>query len=341
MDAIESKSDEPLTGARRAWVLLLVQGLPLLGFLGGMALLIHEGISRLDLGLFLGMYLVTMVGIEIGYHRLLAHRSFEVVRPLRALFLIAGSMAGQGSALLWSAVHRVHHATTDTPEDPHSPVIARPGIRPGLHAFLWAQFLWFLDYPVTVRFGRFLERHRHQVDALLASRAQDVEHRLARTMPDLLRDEPLLRLNQRYNTWLLVGFALPAVVGGLVTGSWAGALRGLVWGGFVRYYVVQQVTFAINSLGHIVGTRPLESRDYSRNNLLMVVLTVGSGWHNHHHTFPGAARLDFKWWQVDPGGLLIRLLERLGLAWDVRMPTAEAIARAERRPAVQVSPDSP
>jgi stearoyl-CoA desaturase (delta-9 desaturase) len=309
-------------------VLLVVQGLPLLGFCAGVWLFLREGIRAWDVGLLAAMYLLTMVGIEVGFHRYFAHRTFETTRPLRALFLILGSMAGQGSALLWSAVHRTHHAHTDQPGDIHSPWLGRRGAWDKLCGFFWSQFLWYLDVPAIGRFGRLLDRHRASPAELLASREKDQEHRFARTLPDFLRDEPLVRLNQRYGTWVLLGFALPALAGGLVTGSWAGALRGLVWGGLVRYYVVQQVTFAINSVGHTVGVRSLNSRDYSRNNVVMAVLTLGAGWHNNHHAFPGSARVDFRWWQVDLGGLLIRLLARLGLAWEVRAPSPEALAAA-------------
>lgn len=320
--------DERLRGPRRAVVLLVVQGLPLLGFCAGVWLFLREGIRAWDVGLFVAMYLLTMVGIEVGFHRYFAHRTFETTRPLRALFLILGSMAGQGSALLWSAVHRTHHAHTDQPGDIHSPWLGRRGAWDKLCGFFWSQFLWYLDVPAIGRFGRLLDRHRASPAELLASREGTQEHRFARTLPDFLRDEPLVHLNQRYGTWVLLGFALPALVGGLVTGSWAGALRGLVWGGLVRYAVVQQVTFAINSVGHTVGVRSLNSRDYSRNNVVMAVLTLGAGWHNNHHAFPGSARVDFRWWQVDLGGLLIRLLARLGLAWDVHVPSEEALAAA-------------
>ncbi|WNG35084.1 acyl-CoA desaturase [Archangium violaceum] len=314
-------------------VLFVVQGLPLLGFCAGVWLFLREGIRAWELGLLVGMYLLTMTGIEVGFHRYFAHRTFETTRPLRALLLILGSMAGQGSALLWSAVHRTHHAHTDQPGDPHSPVLGRRGAWDKLRGFLWSQFLWYLDVPAISRFGRLLDQHRASPAALLAMKEKDQTHRFARTLPDLLRDEPLVRLNQHYGTWVLLGFALPTLVGGLVTGSWAGALRGFIWGGLVRYYLVQQITFAINSVGHTVGVRSTSTRDHSRNNGVMAVLTLGAGWHNNHHAFPGSARVDFRWWQVDLGGLLIRLLARLGLAWDLHVPSRPTpLARAPRAP---------
>ncbi len=326
-------TDAPLSGARRALVLLVMQGLPFLGLCAGAWLFVQEGIRALDVALLVGMYLLTMTGIELGFHRHFAHRTFETTRPLRALLLVLGSMAGQGSALLWSGVHRLHHAHTDMPGDPHSPTLGRRGAWQRVRGLFWAQFLWYLDAPAIPRFGRFLERHRASPASVHAQEEDSQEQRLARTIPDLLRDDALLRLNQRYGLWVLLGLALPAAVGGLATGTWGGALRGLVWGGFVRYFLVQQVTFAINSVTHMVGTRPLETRDDSRNNGVMAVLTLGAGWHNNHHAFPGSAFTGFRWWQVDPLGQVIRLLARLGWAWDVRVPSPEAIAARTRRSA--------
>lgn len=318
-------ASQPLSGVRRAVVLFMVQGLPLLGLGYGVWLFFREGIRGLDLGLLVGMYLLTMLGIELGLHRYFSHRAFETTRPLRALLLILGSMAGQGSALLWSGVHRWHHAHTDAPGDPHSPTAGRSGLWQRLRGFFWAQFLWYLDMPAIPRFSRFLRRHLASPEALLSATEDSQEHRLARTLPDLLRDAWLLRLNQHYGLWVLLGFALPAAIGGLASGSWEGAWRGLVWGGFVRFSLVQQASFAVNTVAHTLGTRPLETRDDSRNNALMAVLTLGGGWHNNHHAFPGSAFTDFRWWQVDASGLLLRLLEKFGWAWDVRRPSPEAI----------------
>lgn len=321
---------DTLSGPRRAFLLFMVQGLPLLGLGSGLWLYLHEGIRWLDVGLLVGMYLLTMTGIELGFHRLFTHRTFETTRPIRALLLILGSMAGQGSALLWSGVHRWHHAHTDVPGDLHSPTLGRHGLWQRIRGFFWAQFLWYLDSPAIARFHRLLKRHGAAPEALLSSSEDLQEFRLARTVPDLLRDEWFVRLNRHYGLWLLLGLALPAVVGGLATGSWEGAWRGLVWGGFVRFSLVQQASFSVNSVTHSLGTQPLASRDDSRNNVVIALLTLGAGWHNNHHAFPGSAFTDFRWWQLDASGLMIRLLERLGWAWDVGRPSSEAIAARAR-----------
>jgi stearoyl-CoA desaturase (delta-9 desaturase) len=323
---VSTEASERLSGVRRALILFVIQGVPLLGFGAGVWLYLREGLRALDLALLVGMYLLTMTGVEVGLHRYFAHRTFETTRPLRALLLILGSMAGQGSALLWSAVHRTHHAHTDQPGDLHSPVLGRHGAWDKFRGWFWAQFLWYLDVPAIPRFGRLLDRYRDSPATLLAAKEEDQAHRLARTLPDLLRDEPLVRLNQRYGTWVLLGFALPTLVGGLATLSWEGALRGLVWGGFVRYFLVQQISFAINSVGHTVGVHSVPSRDQSRNNVVMALLTLGAGWHNNHHAFPGSVRTNFRWYQVDLGYVLLSVLARLGLVWELREPSPEALS---------------
>jgi stearoyl-CoA desaturase (delta-9 desaturase) len=312
-------------------MLFMIQGLPALGLGYGVWLFLREGIRWLDVGLLVGMYLLTMTGVELGLHRYFSHRTFETTRPIRILLLILGSMAGQGSVLLWSGVHRWHHAHTDVPGDPHSPTLGRHGFWQRVWGFFWCQFLWFLDSPAIARFHQLLRRHGSAPEALLTSSEDRQEIRLARLMPDLLRDPELVRLNQRYGLWVLLGFALPTVVGGLITGTWEGAWRGLVWGGFVRFSLVQQATYAVNSVTHTLGTQPLASRDDSRNNMALALVTLGAGWHNNHHTFPGSAVMDFHWWQVDVSGWMVRVLERLGWAWDVHKPSPEAIAARARR----------
>ncbi|KFE67941.1 Fatty acid desaturase [Hyalangium minutum] len=324
-------TSDRLSLARKVFLFFMVEGLPLLGLLYGVWLFLHEGIRWLDVGLFVGMYVATMTGIELGFHRYFAHRTFETTRPIRALLLILGSMAGQGSTLLWSGLHRWHHAHTDIPGDIHSPTLGRQGWWQRVRGFFWSQFLWYLDSPAVVLFARFMNRHRADPEIALSSPEDTQEFRIVRTMPDLVRDAWLVRLNQRYGLWVLLGLALPAVLGGLLTGSWEGAWRGLVWGGFVRFALVQQASFAVNSVTHTLGTQPLACRDDSRNNGVMAVLTLGAGWHNNHHTFPGSAFTDFRWYQVDISGLMLRALEKLGLAWDVRRPSPESIA-ARKRP---------
>jgi stearoyl-CoA desaturase (delta-9 desaturase) len=328
--------------ARRAALVIMVEGVPFAGFCAALALAAHGGLWALDIALFVTLYLLTMAGVEVGMHRHLAHRQFDAAAPLRAVLLVAGSMAGEGSPLLWSAVHRLHHSRSDVDGDPHSPVLGRHGLRQRIRGFLWAQFLWYADLPAITRFARFLARRRRDRDAPPASpggEEQVIE--LARLIADGVRDPLVARVDRLYPAWVALGYALPAALAAAITHSWVGALHGLLWGGFARDFAVKQVSFAINSLGHTVGLRSLRSQDDSRNNVLMSLLTWGSGWHNNHHAFPASATLDFRWWQIDPGAWLIRAWRKLGLAWNVRMADPAAIAARRRPPPGAASTPAP
>jgi stearoyl-CoA desaturase (delta-9 desaturase) len=284
---------------------------PLVGLIAAMVLLWDQAIGVTELTLLAVFYSLSTFGIGIGYHRLVSHRSFQTTGPIRALFAIFGSMAGQGPVLFWAAIHRRHHQYSDQPGDPHSPNLHGVGLGAWLRGFWHAHTGWLFVHEIT-DWGRWI--------------------------PDLLRDRTLVRVNQLYFLWMFLGLALPAAIGGLVSGTWAGALLGLLWGGLVRMFLLHHSTWAINSVTHVWGTRPYKSRDYSRNNALVAVLTYGEGWHNNHHAFPTSAIHGLEWYQVDPSGLVIRTLRLLGLAWDVKCPTAAMCAEARRVPGVEATP---
>jgi stearoyl-CoA desaturase (delta-9 desaturase) len=148
---------------------------------------------------------------------------------------------------------------------------------------------------------------------------------------DLYQDRAIARVNQLYLSWVFLGLLIPFVLGGVLTRSWVGALTGLLWGGLVRLFLTYHFVNAIDSVTHIFGSRPFETRDESTNNVWMVLPTMGEGWHNNHHAFPGSAMFGLHWWQFDPGGLLIRGLEKLRLAWSVQVPAPDAVAERARR----------
>ena len=135
-----------------------------------------------------------------------------------------------------------------------------------------------------------------------------------------------IRLNRTYYLWVALGLVLPSVIGGLLTQSWTGAVSGLLWGGFVRLFLSYHFTNSINSITHLFGSRPFETRERSRNNAWLVIPTLGEGLHNNHHAFPESAMFGLRWWHLDIGGWVILLFERLGLAWQVCRPRAGAIA---------------
>jgi stearoyl-CoA desaturase (delta-9 desaturase) len=287
---------------RRIAVVIVVT--PFIGFLIATALFWERGIGPVDLWLLLVMYVVSGLGIGVGYHRLCAHRSFTTRPTIRALLAIWGSLAAEGPVLFWAAIHRRHHKFSDTEDDPHSPHFHGPGIR-GMLLGLWhAHAGWLFVHEVT-----------------------DWAHYI----PDLLRDRRMFYVNRLYFVWIVLGLAIPAALGGLLTWSWLGALSGLLWGGLVRTFFVHHVTWSVNSICHYYGTQPFESRDEARNNPWLSILSLGESWHNNHHAFPSSAVNQLHWWQVDICGRFIRTLEGLGLAWNVKVPTESMLAEKRAR----------
>lgn len=255
---------------------------------GALATAWTRGVACRDLALLAAFYVVTQLGITAGFHRLFAHKSFETTRIIQTLLAVAGSMAMQGSLLFWVATHRRHHQFSDRPGDPHS-----PNLGGGFAGLLHAHVGWMLTYEMPPDWSR--------------------------SVPDLLRDEHLFRLNRQYFAFAALGLLLPAVIGLLASGSWQGAWSGFVWGGWVRIFCVHHATWTVNSLCHRFGAHPYPTRDHSGNLWFASLFTLGESWHNNHHAAPASARHGFTAWQLDPTYGFIRLLEKLGVAWDVKL----------------------
>ena len=278
-------------------IALVVVLLPLLGFLTALALAWEYGVGVTELGLLLVMYTVGALGLEVGFHRLFSHRSFQTTKLISATLAVAGSWNAQGPVLYWAAIHRRHHPHADRPGDPHSPHFY-PNSEPARSRLrgLWhAHVAWLFVHEIT-DWGRYL--------------------------PDLLRDRLLFKINQLYFVWLISGLVVPCVAGGILSGTWWGCLNGLLWGGLVRIFLGQQVTWAVNSLCHVYGSRPFELEDRSGNVPWLALPTFGGSWHNNHHAFPHSATLSLRWWQLDLSGLFISALRACGLAWNVNSPKA-------------------
>jgi len=274
-------------------VLLAITGIPLGGAVAGVWLLASGRLGLVDHAIFAAMYLLTGFGITVGYHRLLAHRAFRTSGALRGVLSIAGAMAIQGPAIRWVADHRRHHGWTDRAGDPHSPCHGA-AIR-SVVALWYAHMGWFFDAEKTA---------------------------VRRFAPDLVRDPVVSTVDRLYPLWMLLSLALPLALG-LAAGGADGALGGLLWGGLTRICVVQHVTWSVNSIAHAFGERRFATRDGSRNVRLLGWLALGEGWHNNHHAFPRSAIQGLRRGEVDPSGALLRVLERLGLVWDLRRPPAE------------------
>jgi stearoyl-CoA desaturase (delta-9 desaturase) len=277
---------------------------PLAGAAGAAVWAWDDGVGWVILALAGGMYLVTGHGVSVGFHRMLAHRSFRPNRVVKIALAIAGSMAIEGSVFTWVAQHRRHHAFADATGDPHSPWRYGSGLRPQLHGLWHAHLGWFF-----------------------VANPSDPERWIA----DLVADGDLQLISRTATLWALLSIALPFFLGWLLTATLAGALAALLWAGGVRILLLHHVTFAVNSVGHMFGRRPFRTRDRSTNFAPLALLSCGDSWHNAHHAYPGLARHGIDRGQIDSSALLIRLLERLRFASDAKWPTATNTARRRTR----------
>ncbi len=286
----------PLT---QKWMTFALVVLPLVGLGAGIALLWQSPFHWVHLALLVGFYMASGLAITIGYHRLFTHRAFRAGPKMTYLIGALASMAVQGPVIEWAAIHRRHHQHSDDDNDPHSPHLHGTGIRSVFLGFWHAHMGW-----------------------LFTPNAKG----LARYVPDLLKDPAIVLVNRHYPLWIVAGLLAPAAIGGVVTMTWWGVLLGLVWGGLIRLAVVHHITWSVNSVCHIWGSRTYRSNDESRNNPIFGVLAFGEGWHNNHHAFPASARHGLAWWQFDLSYILIRMMERLGLVSDVKVPSRERMA---------------
>ena len=257
------------------------------------------GVSWFAVGMALALYAVRMFALTGFYHRYFAHRAFKTSRVVQFLFAALGATCVQRGPLWWAAHHRNHHRHTDTPADPHSP---------RQHGFWWSHSGWFLTprgfrtdwdaIPDLRRFSelRFLDRFDLLLPVLLALALFLLGGWLQRAYPQLGTDGPQL----------------------------------LVWGFCISTVALFHATFTINSLAHRFGSRRFDTRDDSRNNLWLALLTFGEGWHNNHHFFPGAARQGFRWWEVDATWYGLKALSWAGLIHGLK-PVPAGLLRARER----------
>jgi stearoyl-CoA desaturase (Delta-9 desaturase) len=249
-------------------------------------------LHRSDLFVFAIMYVLTGLGVTVGFHRLFTHRSFKTSRALRFVFAVLGSAAIEGPVISWVADHRKHHAFSDREGDPHSPHVDHGGgLRGILRGLVHAHVGWLFVH--TAR------GHRE------------------RYAPDLVADPVVSFVDRTFFVWALGGLLASFGLGYAIGGTLTAGLTGLLWGGAVRMLVLHHVTYSINSLCHFFGRRSYETGDHSRNLAWLAPLSLGEAWHNNHHAFPTSAFHGLSWRQVDISALVIRSLEGVGLAWDV------------------------
>ena len=282
-------SDASNERIRKAVFLIFVLG-PFAATIYAIYTLWMRWVTPLDVGLLIGGWVLTGLGITIGYHRMLTHRAFQAPEWVRAFWLALGSMAVEGGARTWVSVHAEHHVHSDKEGDPHSP----------LDGFVHAHLGWMVD---------------------------GFRSKLERYAPELL-DDPLSGFFEKtFVIWATLGLVIPFAIGYVVGGDWISAWRAFLWGGLVRVFMTHHITWSVNSVCHTFGSRMFDTKDVSRNNVIVGILGLGEGWHNNHHAFPRSAAHGMAWWQVDVSAYIIRLMEKLGLAWDVYYVSDERKAK--------------
>ncbi len=303
----QRRSPQPLFDGRRGvaatvsvYVFVIV---PLLALLAAVPIAWGWGLSWVDVAIAVPFYLVSGLGITVGFHRYFTHGSFKANRALRVALAISGSLALQGPVIDWVADHRRHHAFSDKEGDPHSPWLFGTG-------------------PAALARGFY---HSHM--GWLFGRDQTNEERFT---PDLLADRDIVRVDKLFILWATLSLVVPGAIGGLVTMSWAGALTAFFWGGLVRVALLHHVTWSINSICHMIGEQPFTSRDHSRNVWPLAVLSFGESWHNLHHADPTCARHGVQRGQVDISARVIWAFEKFGWAHSVRWPTAKRLEKLTR-----------
>jgi stearoyl-CoA desaturase (delta-9 desaturase) len=271
---------------------------PFLAFVIAIPLLWNSVVGWTDLAIFAGVYLASALGVTVGFHRMLTHRAFETYRPVKYLFAALGSMAVQGPVIGWVADHRKHHAFTDEEGDPHSPHLGHgDGLFGHLKGLWHAHVGWLWDEQGTAQKRKFA--------------------------PDLLEDRGMRFINRWFLGFVALSLLLPFGLGLAITGTLAGGLTALLWGGFVRIFLVHHITWSINSICHFFGRRRFDLEDESTNVAWLALPSLGESWHHNHHAFPRSAEHGLRWYEIDVSGLIIRAMDRLGLAWNVVRITPE------------------
>jgi len=279
---------------------------PLLAVIAAIPLAWGGFVGWSDLFIVVLFWAITAAGITVGFHRYFTHGSFKTNRFMKYALGIAGSLALEGSLSQWVADHRKHHQFSDEEGDPHSPWRFGTGKRAVAKGLYWSHVGWLFS--------------EEQTDP-------------AKYAPDIANDPDVQRISRAFPLIVTISMLAPAVLGGLLTWSWMGALTGFFWGSLIRIALVHHVTWSINSICHVFGNRPFNSRDLSTNVWWLAIPAMGESWHSLHHAEPTAARHGVFKGQVDISASFIRLLEKTGLATDVRWPKHERLVRKLNDPA--------
>jgi len=288
---------EPVGSGERVLVALFVV-VPMLALIAAIPLAWGWGLGWHDIVIAVVFYLVSGLGISMGFHRYFTHGSYKATTGLRVALAIAGSLAIEGPVLTWVADHRRHHKYSDREGDPHSPWRFGTDWRALVKGLAFAHVGWLWRSSHTSR---------------------------EKFCPDLLADRKIRRISDGFMALAAFSLLAPALIGGLWSMSWAGALTAFFWASLVRVAFLHHVTWSINSICHTFGREEFEVRDKSRNVNWLAVLSFGESWHNLHHADPTCARHGALKGQIDIAARLIWFCERLGWAYDVRWPDTDRL----------------
>ena len=280
--------------------------LPMLAVAAAVPVAWGWGLGWRDLVIMAIFYIPAGLGITVGFHRYLTHGAFKAKPWLRVALTVMGCLAIEGSPTSWVAAHRRHHQFSDKEGDPHSPWRFGESLGGLTKGFFFAHVGWLFD------------------------RDRTNEERFA---PDLLADKKVSAVNRMFMP--LVAFSLvgPAIVGGLWSWSWEGALTAFFWAGLVRIAILHHTTWSINSVCHIIGERPFKSNDKASNFWPLAILSFGESWHNSHHADPTCARHGVDRGQIDISARVIWLFEKFGWVHDVKWPRKERFDAKRLTPA--------
>jgi stearoyl-CoA desaturase (Delta-9 desaturase) len=271
--------------------------LPFVAFLAGAVLLWNEMVGATDLAIMAAMYVLTGLGVTVGYHRLFTHRAFAAKAPVRYTLAALGSMAVQGAIGDWVADHRKHHAFTDRDGDPHSPHGHGDGLGGTLRGLWYAHMGWLVDTQGAADKARFA--------------------------PEIAEDRWLRAIDRWFPLLVGLGLAIPFALGWAIGGTLGAGLTAMLWGGLVRVFFLHHVTWSINSVCHFAGRRRFATEDESTNVFWLALPSFGEAWHHNHHAFPRSAVHGLRRRELDPSSWVIAGLERLGLATNVVRITPE------------------
>ncbi len=287
------------TGSFERFLVVLFVAVPLLAVIAAIPLAWGWGLGWHDVVIGGVFYVVSGMGISMGFHRYFTHSSFKAARPLRIALAIAGSLAIEGPVLVWVADHRRHHKYSDREGDPHSPWRFGTDWKALTKGLAWAHIGWMLNPNRTSQ---------------------------QKFCPDLLADRTIRRISKAFPLWAAISLLAPALIGGLWSLSFAGALTAFFWATLVRVCLLHHVTWSINSVCHTFGNEDFAVRDKSRNVAWLAILSFGESWHNLHHSDPTCARHGALKGQIDISARAIRWAEQLGWAWEVRWPDEQRLS---------------